>query len=237
MTTSSSRITAWAVHAYTASGAAVAFLALAASNAGDIRTAFLLLWVAMAIDCSDGTMARAARVKEVVPEFDGARLDDIVDYLTYTFVPIAMAYGAGLLPAGAAGLVIGSLPLLASAYGFCRTDAKTDDHFFLGFPSYWNIVVLYFVLLDTPPLFNAVVLTTLAALVFAPIRYAYPSRNPAGRWGTFTLGPVWAALIFYLVLELPALNPTLAWASLYFPVYYFGLSLYLDLGRRRSLAA
>ena len=216
------------VHAYTASGAAIAFLALVASNQGDIRTAFILLWVAMAIDCSDGTLARAARVKEVVPEFDGARLDDIVDYLTYTFVPIAMAHHAGLLPDGNAGLVAGALPLLASTYGFCRTDAKTDDHFFKGFPSYWNIVVLYFFLLDTSPTVNAAILATLAALVFAPMRYSYPSRNPAGRWGTFTLGPVWAVWVLYLMLQLPAVSPAQAWASLYFPAYYIGLSMYLD---------
>ncbi len=227
-----SRPLAWLVHAYTAVGATFGFFAIAAAVSGDIRAAFLWLWAAMFIDCSDGTLARRLRVKEVVPEFDGARLDDIVDYLTYVFVPIAIAHVDGRLPAGALGLSVGSLPLLASAYGFGRVDAKTDDHLFTGFPSYWNIVVLYFYLLETDPVLNALVLGALSALVFVPIRYAYPSRNPTGATVTFTLGPLWALLILYLMLQLPETNTRMAWASLYFPLWYFGLSAYLTARRR-----
>lgn len=229
-----SRNVAWLVHAYTALGAAIAFLALAAALAGDLRLAFLWLWAAMFIDASDGTLARAARVKELIPEFDGARLDDIVDYLTYTFVPIVIAHTAGMLPSGAAGVVVGCLPLLASAYGFCRTDAKTDDHLFTGFPSYWNITVLYFHLLSTSALFNAATLVILSALVFVPLRYAYPSRNPTGATITFTLGPVWSLATLYMVLRLPEPNLPLAWASLLFPAWYIALSIYLTVRRRRS---
>lgn len=222
-----SRQVAWLVHAYTAAGAALAFLALAAGLAGEIRTAFLWLWAAMFIDASDGTLARAARVKEVIPEFDGARLDDIVDYLTYTFVPIAIAHAGGVLPDGAIGVAVACAPLVASAYGFCRTDAKTEDHLFTGFPSYWNIVVVYFFLLSTGPAFNAVVLLFLAAMVFVPMRYAYPSRNPSGATITFTLGPVWSVVVLYLVVQLPATNRALAVASLIFPAWYLCLSAYL----------
>ncbi len=231
----SSRPIAWLVHFYTAIGAALALLALTAATSGDFRAAFLWLFAAMVIDCSDGTFARAARVKEVVPEFDGARLDDIIDYLTYTFVPIAIAHGGGMLPSGGGGLAVACLSLVASAYGFCRTDAKTEDHLFTGFPSYWNVVVLYFVLLQTTAAFNAAVLIALAALVFAPLRFAYPSRNPVGAVVTFTLGPAWALLILYLVLQLPATNAALAWASLLFPAWYFALSLYLTARRRAAV--
>lgn len=227
-----SRSIAWLVHAYTAVGAALALLALAAAAAGDVRTAFLWLWVAMFIDASDGTLARAARVKEVVPEFDGARLDDILDYLTYAFVPIAIAHGGGMLPDGRLGLAVACAPLLASAYGFCRIDAKTEDHLFTGFPSYWNVVVLYFFLVRSGPTFNAVLLLFLAAMVFVPIRYAYPSRNPTGTVITFTLGPAWALLLLYLVLLLPETNTPLAYASLAFPAWYIALSLSLTIRRR-----
>jgi len=227
-----SRPIAWLVHAYTATGAALAFLALVAAANGDIRAAFLLLTAAMIVDCSDGTLARAARVKEVVPEFDGARLDDIMDYLTYAFVPIVIAHGGGMLPGGTFGLAVACAPLLASAYGFCRTDAKTEDHLFTGFPSYWNVVVLYFHLLETGPGFNAFVLLLLTALVFVPIRYAYPSRNPTGAVVTFTLGPLWGLAVLYLVLALPAKNTTLAHATLTFPAWYIALSLYLTARRR-----
>ncbi len=227
------RAYAWLIHAYTACGAALACFALTAAMANDFRTAFVLLWIAMFIDCTDGTLARRARVKESVPEFDGARLDDIVDYLNYTFVPIVIAYTAGLLPAGILGAAATALPLLASAYGFCRTDAKTDDHLFTGFPSYWNIAVLYFFLLQTSPTTNALFLLAFAALVFVPIGYAYPSRNPTGRKLTIGLGLIWSALLLHLTLLLPAVDTNVAALSLFFPLYYFGLSFYLDWRRRQ----
>lgn len=221
------RAAAWLIHLYTACGAVVALLALAAAIGGDLRGAFLWLALALFIDSTDGTLARRYRVKQVVPQFDGARLDDIVDYLAYAFVPIAIAYHGGVLPGGLAGLAVAAAPLLASCYGFCRVDAKTTDHFFTGFPSYWNVVVLYFFLLRTPPLVNGAILLGLSAMVFVPIRYAYPSRNPAGRRTTYTLAPIWSVVVTYLVLNLPETKPMLAWASLFFPAYYIGLSLWL----------
>lgn len=228
---------AWLVHAYTAAGAALAFFALAAAIEGDVRQAFVWLWLAMFIDCTDGALARAARVKLVLPQFDGARLDDIVDYLTYVFVPVAIAHLGDRLPGGAAGVAVACMPLLASAYGFARSDAKTPDHLFTGFPSYWNVVVLYFYLLGTAPLFNAFVFALLAALVFVPIHYAYPSRNPAGAAITFTTGPAWGLLVLYLTLQLPETNTGLAWLSLAFPAWYIGLSLVLHRRRRAAAAA
>ena len=96
------------------------------------------------------------RVKERLPGYDGARLDDIVDYLTYVFVPVLLLWKAGLLPPGWE-MEVGTVVLLASAYGFGQTDAKvvTTDHFFTGFPSYWNIVALYLYVLRLPPVVNA----------------------------------------------------------------------------------
>ncbi|HEY8368161.1 MAG TPA: CDP-alcohol phosphatidyltransferase family protein, partial [Thermodesulfobacteriota bacterium] len=153
------------VHLYTASGVVLALLALDAGLGGRPRAAFVLLTLAVFVDASDGTLARAARVKERASLFDGARMDDIVDYLTFVFVPVVLAYAWGLLPAEG-GLLVAACPLLASALGFARVDAKTADHFFTGFPSYWNIVVLYAYLCRWPPWVNAALLLVLSALVF-----------------------------------------------------------------------
>src|SRR5205085_1234122 len=123
--------------------------------------------LAVAIDSTDGMLARRYRVKEMVPEFDGRRMDDIVDYISYVFLPVVFMLKAGMLLEPA--LVFGSLPLLASVFGFGRVDAKLDEEgFFLGFPSYWNVVVAYFYLIGTPPWLNTVVIVLLAALVFVP---------------------------------------------------------------------
>lgn len=218
---------AWAVHLYTALGAVVGFFALDATAQGRYGLAFAWMAVAIAIDASDGTLARRARVKEVLPQFDGAKLDDIVDYLNYVVVPIVLAYHAGLIPRGPGGLAVAALPLLASAYGFCQTQAKTADHFFTGFPSYWNIVVFYFVALATPVWFNTALLLAFAVMVFVPIRYLYPSRNPVAQRTTHVLGVLWALAVVVLLAQFPTPSRTLAWLSLYFPIYYFAVSFHV----------
>lgn len=225
------RTLAWSVHLYTALGAVVALEAILSTVRGDARGAFLWMAAALVIDSSDGTLARAARVKEVVPTYDGSKLDDIVDYLNYVFVPIFFAVETNLLPPGYAGFVA-ALPLLASAYGFCQSAAKTADFFFTGFPSYWNITVFYMYVLDGPPTANAVVLAVLSVLVFVPIGYLYPSRQPFLRPLTITLGIAWAVVAIVAVLRLPERSPAFLYGSLAYPIYYFVLSFYIYFGRR-----
>src|SRR5881392_541258 len=139
---------AWCVHGYTALGlVAAGGIAYALfQDVPDYRLAFLLMFVATLVDATDGTLARAIKIKEVLPGFDGRRLDDLIDFQTYTTLPLLLIYQARLLPAGQEFWLIA--PLLASAYGFCQVNAKTDDGYFLGFPSYWNIIAFYLYVLQ-----------------------------------------------------------------------------------------
>ena len=225
------RAAAWGVHLYTAGGAVLAFMATLAVFQGAYRAAFLWLIGAAFIDATDGLLARTARVKDRTPRFDGARLDDIVDYLTYVFVPVLLLHHAGTLPPGW-GAAVAGLVLLSSAYGFASADAKAGDHFFTGFPSYWNVVAVYLLATRLPPALNAAILGILSVLVFVRIGYVYPSRTPALRGLTVALGGIWAGMIVAIVLALPDVPSALVIASLFFPVYYFVLSLVLH--RRRS---
>jgi phosphatidylcholine synthase len=224
-------LAAWGVHLYTAFGAVLGFLALEATSRGRYGLAFCWLAVATFVDCTDGTLARRARVKQVLPQFDGARLDDIVDYLNYVLVPMVLAYHAGLIPRGPAGLAVGALPLLASGYGFCQIDAKTEDHFFKGFPSYWNIVVFYLYALASPLWFNNAVLVLLSILVFVPIRYLYPSKNKTAQRTTYVLGAGWGLCMLVLLAQFPTPSRGLSVLSLFFPIYYFAISLHLHFRR------
>lgn len=226
-----SRVAAWAVHAFTASGAVMGLASLGATAAGDFRAAFLWMIAATAVDGVDGWLARLVRVAEGAPALDGKRLDDIVDYLTYVVAPAFLLLRAGLLPPSLAWTVAAAM-LLSSAYGFSRTDAKTPDHFFTGFPSYWNIVALYLYVLGLGPGANAAVLLVLAALVFVPIGYVYPSRTVAWRVPTLCFGAAWAILMVIITWRLPAVPRAAVLASLGFPLYYVGLSLALHVGRR-----
>ena len=223
---------AWLVHFYTASGAVLAFLAVLATFEDRFRAAFFLLIASTLVDATDGLLARWARVKEFTPGFDGARLDDIVDYLTFVFVPLLILYRGGHLPDGW-GLAVCASVLLSSAYGFASLDAKTDDYFFTGFPSYWNIVALYIHAARTPPAFNGVLLLVLAALVFVRIGWIYPSRTPVLQGPTNILGAIWALMMLTATYLLPDAPRWLLIASLFFPVYYIVLSLWLHANRRR----
>ena len=221
------RAAAWAVHAYTASGAVIALLALVAAAEHRFGDVFRWLGLALFIDCTDGTLARAADVKRVVPQYDGARLDDIVDYMTYVVVPIFLLHQAGLLPPEW-GNWVAAAPLFASAYGFCRSDAKTEDHYFRGFPSYWNVIALYAYALQTSPAVTAAWVLVLSALVFAPLKFLYPSRAPYFRTSSITLGAIWGAVMAYAIWTLPDTPSLLVWASLAYPAYYCGMSFWLQ---------
>jgi len=226
-------VCAWLVHLYTASGAILAFLALFFIERLEFQTAFWLMSLAVLIDATDGTLARLARVKEFIPWFDGDRLEDIIDYLNYVLVPAVFLIEADLLPRDDA-LWLAAAPLLASAYGFCQKEAKTQDHFFLGFPSYWNIVSFYFYVLRTPRWVNAFLILIFSGLVFVPIKYLYPSRSPILRGTTVSLGALWGIVVLLIIYSLPDPPRFLAPASLLFPAYYMILSLWLALRSGRS---
>ena len=221
---------AWLVHLYTASSALFGFLALTSVAGGHYRDAFAWMALTIAIDATDGVLARWANVSSRLPHFNGAKLDDIVDYVTYVFVPAFFVWHASLVPSGWSVPAAAAI-LLSSAYGFNIDEAKTADHFYTGFPSYWNIVVFYLYVGEWPARFNLAVLLGLAALVFVPIRYVYPSRTPVLRTLTVLWGVVWGALVLMMLWQMPDITRGVFWGSLGFPVYYVALSLALDRGR------
>lgn len=218
----SRRLAAWGVHLYTALGLPIAFVATVALYHGDVQVFFLALCAAVFVDATDGTLARAIKVKEVLPQFDGRRLDDLVDFLVFAFLPSLALARFDMFPEGWAYAAV--IPLLASGFGFCQERAKTDESF-VGFPSYWNIGVMYLYILQTNPWTNLAVIVFFSALVFVPIHYVYPTRTRMLRPVTVSLGYVWAAIMVALSLNVDA-----PWAgkvalySLAYPLYYFLLS-------------
>lgn len=231
------RAGAGAVHLYTASGSALALLIVLAAFRGDAVAALWLGLVTLIIDGTDGMLARRMRVKERIPWFDGARLDDIVDYLTYAFAPMILLWTSGYLPEGWFGTALAMVPLLASSYQFCRVDAKTDDHFFLGFPSYWNVVAFYVIVADLSPVTTTWILLVCSALVFVPICYVYPSRTVAFRRTNLAATAGWLVLYAMLLTQYPDPNPVVLGASVAYLGYYLVMSIHLTLTRRRAAQA
>jgi phosphatidylcholine synthase len=221
------KILGWMVHAYTASGAVFGLMAIKLAAEHRFRGSFIMMAVATVIDSSDGVLARYAEVKTRIPNFDGALLDNIVDYLTYVVAPAYLMWCAAMLPDGIWGYLAAAAILLSSAYGFCQTNAKTPDHFFLGFPSYWNLVAFYLYCFALKPAVNALILAGFAIMVFVPIKYIYPSRTELLRRLTITLGVIWAGLVAYLLATLRTPNHFVVWLSFSFIGYYLIMSVVL----------
>jgi len=222
------RLRAFAVHLYTASGAVLALLIVVAAINGDVVRALWLGLAALIIDSTDGLLARRFKVSEFLPKFDGARLDDIVDYMTYVLAPVLLLWSSGYLPEGSTGVMIAALPLLASSYQFCQVDAKTEDHFFRGFPSYWNIVAFYAIVFSLSPEATGTILVVCSLLVFVPIRYVYPSRTVAFRKLTMPLTALWFVCYSAIMVQMPEPDPGFLLFSLLYLVYYLSLSLHLS---------
>lgn len=219
---------AWCVHALTASGAFLGVLALAEIQRARWSHAFWLLVAATAIDSFDGGLARRFRVKSVLPGFDGALLDNIVDYFTYAVVPAVYVYSSGRCT-GAWATMAAGLMVFSSAYQFCQADAKTGDHYFKGWPSYWNVVALYLLLLDTGPRASFAIIAVCAVLVFVPVKYLYPSRTQRFRAATLAFTTAWAAAVLVALWQHPDSSVALVYGSLLYVAYYAAASLWITL--------
>jgi phosphatidylcholine synthase len=219
------KIAAWSTHLFTASGALWGLMAIIAITNQAWVSAFAWMGVAIFVDSFDGLLARRVRVKDVLPNFDGALLDNLIDFLNYVVVPAYFLYQGEILPQPYA-LFGAALILIASSYQFCQSDAKTDDHFFKGFPSYWNIMVYYMFILGWSGWLNLAVTVLLTALVFVPIKYVYPSRTAMHQKLTMGLSVIWGIVNIVILLQYPTHQPWLVGLSLLYAVYYNMLSFY-----------
>src|SRR3984885_11096865 len=164
---------AFAVHVFTASGAACALLALIAAVRTDWTQMFVWLGVALVIDGVDGTFARRLHVAEVLPRWSGDVLDLVVDILTYVFVPGYALAASGLLP-NAAAIPLGILIVVTGSLYFADRLMKTSDYYFRGFPALWNVAAFYLFLLKPTPWLGALAIAVLAALTFVAFHVVHP---------------------------------------------------------------
>jgi phosphatidylcholine synthase len=226
-------VAAWLVHLYTASSAVLGIFGVMACFRGQFRWAMYLMMLTMVIDSTDGALARAADVRGRIPWFDGRRLDDICDYFTYVLLPACFLIASEMLPHPAWA----ALPVFASAYGFSHDKAKTDDYFFLGWPSYWNVAVMYLYLMGASQTAVLGWVVGLSAAVFVPLKYIYPSRTRVLRPLSVGVLAVWVVIFSWLAVR-PDPSQTWIWITLLLgPGYYVGLSLLLNVPRVRSALA
>lgn len=229
----SRRLAAAGVHLFTATGVLLAFAMVHFAYTGQVQVVLWLFLVAMVVDGVDGFLARRLRVAQVLPEMDGSLLDNVVDFLTFAFAPMVLLWTAGYLPSGAAGAAVVAIVLLASCYQFIRTDAKTEDHYFRGFPSYWNVAAFYVVVLDLSPAATTGILVGLAVLAFVPVCYLYPSRTRTLWRVTMIATTVWLGLYAVITAFYPDPPTWALGASMIYLGYYAVLSVVMTFLRRR----
>ncbi len=215
---------AYGVHVFTALGAALGLWAIILTYDGFYQEAIWVLAISAIIDSIDGALARLIKTKKHAPRIDGALMDNIIDFVTWTIAPLLWIYAIMQLP-----VWVLLICAIASAFGFSNTQAKTEDNFFQGFPSYWNIVVFYIFLLNLPSVFASAVLLMFAVVSFVPVKFIYPTRTKYLRPLTLILGSVFTLQLFGLMYFFDESSPLLIYTSFIFPFYYFGLSFYMNL--------
>lgn len=223
------QLAAWLVHLYTGLGGVIGMYALVMASKGEVRIAFLLMVATTLIDATDGLMARQIRVWEVLPQFDGSMIDNMIDTLTFLWIPVFIMVNEDLLPHPAWMIV----PVVAGLYAYGQVNMKTEDSFFLGFPSYWNVVALYMFWLTPSPMLAVMMVVVPGILSFVPTRYLYPSKNRILWQWSWGLAAVWIFLAVYLLFQEDP-DQALVLISLFYPVYYLVASFWIDVRIRRG---
>lgn len=215
-------IAAWAVHAFTMSGLVWASLAAVALIEGRVQMMWLWLGVALIVDGLDGTLARKTCVKQVIPWFDGSVLDNVVDYLTWTFLPALFMYL--YLPFGskAIGLIAMIVATVSSVFCYANEGEKSADSYFVGFPAAWNVVAVTMYVMQTPAAVNIVITIGLAVLTLAPLYFTHPMRVKKLRVWNIIASVVWIASVAVLV-AVPA-RPLWAIAAFWVSAAWFLLT-------------
>jgi phosphatidylcholine synthase len=239
---------AWLVHLFTSLGAVFGILAIIfaieaakANVLGDagtyyynIKLSMYIMIVAVFIDSIDGSLARLVDIKKLAP-LDGALLDNIIDFTTYSIVPCIWIYVSSVVsPDWLIAIIV--MITISSSYQFCQLNAKTDDHFFVGFPSYWNVIVIFMLCFQSPQWINEITIIILTIFSFIPIKYIYLSRtahiskNKFIKIFTFLFTMLASISTFCSVIVYPLKTPTpIITIILIFIIFYILFSFKLNI--------
>nr|WP_234925292.1 CDP-alcohol phosphatidyltransferase family protein [Borreliella valaisiana] len=216
-------ILAWLVHIFTASGLIVGLYSIISIINGNYSLLLKLTIIGLIIDGIDGTMARKLRVKELIPKIDGTLLDNITDYINYTFIPVIFFYlGEFIEEKYKVAICIGIL--LSSAYQFSRTDAKTNDDYFRGFPSLWNVFVILNIIFKIEQTTNLIMISICIITSFIPMKFIYPSKTKELRKITLPITII-SCLIFIVSIFLELSTTALKIAKTVLILYFTYLTL------------
>ena len=177
MKSSINKVRASLVHFLTGSGIIFSFLALVSVIEGYRLQTFMFLGVALIIDIIDGTLARRYKIDVIFPNIDGKTLDTIIDYINYILIPCIMLYKFNYLPQNFS-LIIPIVILCISLYSYINIKLIDASFSYLGFPSIWNIILLYLEILSFNIWINLLIIIFFVFLKFVPFKVLHPMRFP-----------------------------------------------------------
>jgi phosphatidylcholine synthase len=215
---------AFAVHIFTAAGAALGLAALMAAVERRWTLMFWLLGAALFVDGIDGAIARRVDVAERLPRWSGDVLDLVVDFVTYVFVPAYAIAASGLLPPPLA-LPAGAVIVVTGALYFADRDMKTSDNYFRGFPALWNAAAFYLFLLKPPTWVAAAAVIVLAVLTFMPFKFLHPFRVKRLRAVTLAGLAVWCILVGVALVHDLDPGPWVSGALTLLAIYFVAVGL------------
>ena len=199
MKSSINKIRASLVHFLTGSGIIFSFLALVCVIEGYKLQTFMFLGVALIIDIIDGTLARKYKIDVIFPNIDGKTLDTIIDYINYILIPCIMLYKFNYLPQNFS-LIIPIVILCISLYSYINTKLIDASFSYLGFPSIWNIILLYLEILSFNKWINLLIIIFFVFLKFVPFKVLHPMRFPKLKKTNITLlfGTIFTSLVLLI---------------------------------------
>ncbi len=232
------RIKAWSVHAFTAFGSVAALFAVVWISEHQFNLAWAALFLALIIDGVDGTFARKFNVKQVLPFMDGMKIDYAVDILTYAFVPAWFLWEgfileAGtivpMLPDGHLKWIAISIMLMVSMMYYGREGMVSADHYFIGFPVLWNVVIFYmYYVVQAPPIINFWLVIAFSIMHFLPLKFPYPSQaNRFLRMYVAAVAIAFAINIALVVINFMGLDSmALRWLSIACALFFLVMTVY-----------
>ena len=192
-------IRAFSVHILTASGSFLAFLGVVAAAEHRFVDMFWWLGLALLVDGIDGPIARKVRVKEVLPNWSGDTLDNIIDYVTYVLLPAFALYQKGMIGEPWSFVAAGAI-VVSSAIYYADMGMKTEENFFSGFPVVWNMVVFTLFVIKASEVTAFTVVAVSVFLTFLPINFLHPVRVKRLRPLNLAVFAVWSVLSIIALL-------------------------------------
>lgn len=183
------------------------------------RVAIVWLLVAQVIDGIDGPIARRWLSDTAKPKYDGYILDLVIDYVTCVLVPAFFMYQFNVVPHNAIGMCAVAAVLGCSALWFSRTTIENDEHWFLGFPASWNMVIPTLFIVSPRTDINVLICVGLSILSLTDVQFPHVLKVKYFRRCTMTAMTLWSLLMILNSYMLPDVNEALKYSMLIGPAW------------------